>query len=235
MSLILIVEDDPIIAADLRMIVQNLGHACQVTDNGVEAEKLILGNKFDLCMLDISIAGEKDGIDVATFIRSSQSTPIIFLTSYFDTQTLDRVRWINPEAFIVKPFEERNLIVNIELAMFKARNQTAERAVAAPHQKLFVKHSGELQAVDINDILYLEAEDNYSYVHTSDAKYLLSYTMKSLEEKISSGDFFRIHRSFVVNLNRVTSIQEGFVFLDKLKLPLSRTYRAEFVKAIKVL
>ena len=235
MSKILIVEDDPIIAADLRMIVQRQGHACELADNAKDAEKLVGKHAFDLCLLDIAIEGETDGVELAGRIRAACGAPIIFLTSYFDAQTLDRVRPLNPEAFIVKPFEERNLVVNIELAMFKARNQAVEKVAAAPLQKLFVKHGGELKAVSISEILYLEAEDNYSYVHTEDAKYLLSYTMKSLEEKINSADFIRVHRSFVVNCNKVTSIQEGYVFLNNLKLPLSRTYRADFVKSLKVL
>lgn len=235
MSRILIVEDDPIIAADLRMIVQKLGYSCEQTDNAAEAERLISENSFDLFMLDISITGGKDGVELAGSIRSSQSAPIIFLTSYFDTQTLDRVRVINPEAFIVKPFEERNLVVNIELALFKSKTRQPERPPAPDRQKLFVKHGGELKALHLDEILYLEAEDNYSYVHTAGAKYMLSYTLKNLEEKVNSRDFIRIHRSYIVNLNKVTSIQEGYVMPDKIKLPLSRTYRADFLRTLKVL
>ena len=235
MSRILIVEDDPVIAADLRMIVQKLGHSCEQTDNAAEAERLISENAFDLFMLDISLTGGKDGIELAGLIRSSQAAPIVFLTSYFDAQTLDRVRTINPEAFIVKPFEERNLVVNIELALFKSKARQPERPPSPAPHKLFVKHNGELKALPADEILYLEAEDNYSFVHTAATKYMLSYTLKSLEEKISSSDFIRIHRSYIVNLNKVTSIQEGYVMLDKVKLPLSRSYRADFLRMLKVL
>ena len=235
MSRILIVEDDPVIAADLRVIVQKLGYSCEQTDTAAEAERLITENFFDLFMLDISITGEKDGIELAGSIRSTQPSPIIFLTSYFDAQTLDRVRVINPEAFIVKPFEERNLVVNIELALFKSKTRQPARLPAPDRQKLFVKHSGELKALHADEILYLEAEDNYSLVHTTETKYMLSYTLKSLEEKISSSDFIRVHRSYIVNLNKVTSIQEGYVMLDKIKLPLSRTYRTDFLRVLKVL
>lgn len=235
MSKILIVEDDPIIATDLRMIVQKQGHHCEQADNGSDAKQLLASHTFDLCLLDIGIEGDTDGVELGGHIRSVSGAPIIFLTSYFDAQTIDRVRPLNPEAFIVKPFEERNLIVNMELAMFKAKNQGAAKAPAMTQEKLFVKHNGELKAVAYDDILYLEAEDNYSYVHTSEAKYLLSYPMKSLEEKVNSPGFMRIHRSYIVNLDKVTSIQEGCVMLGKVQLPLSRTYRTEFVKSLKVL
>ena len=87
-------------------------------------------------MLDIFISGDTDGVDLAGQIRKKSDSPLIFLTSYYDNQTLDRVKEVKPEAYIVKPFEERNLIANIELALYRHKKPVA----TSPNlDKIFVK------------------------------------------------------------------------------------------------
>ena len=232
MTKILIVEDEAIIAADLRVILERLGYECYEADNGMDALHLINKINFDLFLLDISISGEMDGVELAGKVRSQSKKPLIFITSYFDHQTLERVKSIKPEAYIVKPFEERNLVVNIELALFRSKPHT-EKNIRA--EKLFVKDQNELIALPPQEILFIEADDNYSKVFTVERQYLLSHPIIRVEEKLVDQSFIRVHKSFIVNLNKVTSIQEGYIFISEHKIPRGRTYRQGFMDALTIL
>tara|TARA_Y100001972_G_scaffold128916_1_gene192674 strand:- start:4866 stop:5564 length:699 start_codon:yes stop_codon:yes gene_type:complete len=232
MTRILIVEDEAIIAADLNMILSKRGYDCDQTDNAIEAMSLIAKNDYQLFLLDIFISGDTDGVDLAGQIRKKSDSPLIFLTSYYDNQTLDRVKEVKPEAYIVKPFEERNLIANIELALYRHKKPVA----TSPNlDKIFVKDQSELVALDPTDITYVEADDNYAKVVANAKTYVLSHPIKKVEENLGKLPFARVHKSFIVNLTKVTSIQEGYVFLGTEKIPLGRTYRQPFMNALTIL
>ncbi|MBV6640045.1 MAG: response regulator [Cyclobacteriaceae bacterium] len=232
MTRILVVEDEAIIAADLNMILTKRGYTCDQTDNAIEALELIAKNDYQLFLMDIFISGDTDGVDLARQIRKRNDRPLLFLTSYYDNQTLDRVKEIKPEAYIVKPFEERNLIANIELALYRHKRPVSS---SPSLDKIFVKDQSELVALDPTDITYVEADDNYARVVANSKTYLLSHPIKKVEENLGKLPFARVHKSFIVNLTKVTSIQEGFVFLGTEKIPLGRTYRQPFMSALTIL
>ncbi len=232
MTRILIVEDEAIIAADLNMILSKRGYDCDQTDNAIEAMSLLTKNDYQLFLLDIFISGDTDGVDLAGQIRKKSDNPLIFLTSYYDNQTLDRVKEVKPEAYIVKPFEERNLIANIELALYRHKKPVA----TSPNlDKIFVKDQSELVALNPTDITYVEADDNYAKVVANAKTYVLSHPIKKVEENLGKLPFARVHKSFIVNLTKVTSIQEGYVFLGTEKIPMGRTYRQPFMNALTIL
>lgn len=232
MTKILVVEDEVIIAADLKMILEKRGYHCDHTDHAEKAMMLMNKNSYQLVLLDIFISGDVDGVDLAKQIRSQFEIPLIFLTSYYDNQTLERVKAIKPEAYIVKPFEERNLIANVELALYRF-NQT--KVATLPVEKLFVKDQAEFVALESTNILYVEADDNYARVIADDKTYTLSHPIKKVEANLSDLPFIRVHRSYIINLAKVTSIHEGFIFLGEVKVPLGRKYKQDFMNALTVL
>ena len=210
-----------------------MGYECLHTDQASEALTLMRQHEFDLFLLDIFITGELDGVELAHEVRAKSDSPLIFITSYFDAQTLDRVKPIKPEAYIVKPFEERNLTANIELALYHHRKPKNPTTVGP--DKVFIKDQGELIALNPEEIIYIEADDNYSNIHTIEKRYLLSHPIKRIEEKVQNLPFVRVHKSYIVNLTKVTSIQEGFIFLGESRIPLGRTYRQDFMNALTIL
>jgi CheY-like chemotaxis protein len=117
---ILIVEDDDVIArvADWRL--KNLGYAvCGRATSGEEALALIVSAQPDLVLMDINIRGEIDGIETAKLIKKEFTIPIVYLTSHSDGPTLERAKETKPDGFIIKPFEDNDLRVAIELALRK--------------------------------------------------------------------------------------------------------------------
>lgn len=115
---ILLVEDDDVIAkvADWRL--KNLGYTvCGRAATGAEAMELVVNEKPDLVLMDINIRGEIDGIETATMIKKGFNIPVVYVTSHSDGPTLERAKATHPDGFIVKPFEDNDLRVAIELAL----------------------------------------------------------------------------------------------------------------------
>ena len=117
---ILIVEDDDIIARVEDWRLKNLGYTvCGRATNGAEAMELVANKKPDVVLMDINIKGEIDGIETARKIKKEFNIPVIYVTSHSDGATLIRAKETKPDGFILKPFEDNDLRIAIELALSK--------------------------------------------------------------------------------------------------------------------
>ena len=117
---ILIIEDELIIANDIKFILEDGGYTVdRIIKNGDEAVSHLSFNNPDLVLCDINIRGSKDGIQVAVAVQEKKKVPFVFLTSLSDKSTLDRAKHALPYGYIVKPFEDRDIISAIEIALFK--------------------------------------------------------------------------------------------------------------------
>ena len=226
---ILIVEDEPLIADDIAETLERHGYTvCGIVDEALEALDAINDHCPDLALLDINIEGDQDGIELA----GQLTVPFVFLTSYYDKSTIERAGKTNPSGYLVKPFQENDLIANVELAL--KRKQAKATSPASP-EKLFVKKDQEIIALMSDQILYAEAFDNYTNVYTEQNKYIISHTLKSVEEKLQHLGFFRIHRSFLINFNAIDSISENYVFLKGHKVQVSKSYRKELMDRLTLI
>jgi DNA-binding NarL/FixJ family response regulator len=116
---VLIIEDDPLIAADIKNCLNNIDFAVSaVVYNYTDAINELAMNTPDVVLTDINLGNEKDGIDIGDLINKEYQLPFIFLTSHADRATIDRAKKVKPAGYIVKPFDERDLLVNIEIALY---------------------------------------------------------------------------------------------------------------------
>ena len=117
---ILLVEDDDIIARVEDWRLKNLGYTvCGRASTGAEAMELVVNKKPDLVLMDINIKGNIDGIETAKMIKKGFNIPVIYVTSHSDGATLDRAKETKPDGYIIKPFDDNDLRVAIELALKK--------------------------------------------------------------------------------------------------------------------
>lgn len=117
---ILVVEDEIIVAENIRRRLQKLGYSVPLTvSSGEMAIKKAEENKPDIVLMDIVLQGEMDGIEAAEQIRSRFNIPIVYLTAYSDEKTLQRAKITEPFGYIIKPFKERELQIAIEITLFK--------------------------------------------------------------------------------------------------------------------
>jgi len=159
---ILIVEDDPLIAEDLSGMVSDLGY--EVVGKAFSAESALLKIKNlqpDLILLDIELSGDMTGIEVAEIINTThKGLPFIFITSYYDDQTVSRAKKTNPSGYLLKPFDERDIKVALTLAI-------GEKVESLAHSsRLYIRTGNKLESVEIASVSYIKADDNYCELYT---------------------------------------------------------------------
>jgi CheY-like chemotaxis protein len=119
---ILVVEDEQIVAEDLKMTLEVLGYqVIGIVRSGEKAVEIATTENPDLILMDIMLEGEMDGISAASQIRADRDIPVIYVTAYADSTLLERAKQTEPYGYIVKPFNEREVQSNIEIALFKHR------------------------------------------------------------------------------------------------------------------
>ncbi|MBC8414212.1 response regulator [bacterium] len=138
---ILIVEDEAIIAMELESQLQSLGYeVTSIVDTGVKAIEKAEADKPELIIMDIRIKGGMDGIDTAEVIRNRFGIPVIFLTSYADEENINRAKLSIPYGYLIKPVQERDLRITIEMALYVAK-------INAEREKLINELQGALEQV----------------------------------------------------------------------------------------
>ena len=228
-----LVEDEPIILEDLSGSLEEMGYSISGTSSNMEqALAEIPKVNPDLLILDIDLGGEKDGIDLAQALNAKKSYPFMFLTAFYDEATVARAKTTNPLAYLLKPWSEETLRVNIEMAIHKSASQLKPINPAEP---FFIKHNGSLVSLKPEDIHFIEAYDNYVFVYTDDQKYIINHTLKSLEEKLAPLSFIRVHKSYLVNINSIQSISDGSIYTSVKEVPVGKTYRSILIDRIQTL
>lgn len=234
-----IVEDELVIARTILSTLEELGYShCGPAINYTEALEMLDTDKPDLLLLDIQLAGRKDGFDVAEQLNGIYKLPFIFLTANSDFETIDRAKKVKPHAYIVKPFTKEELYAAIEIAF---HNFTGTAAGPKPEKPapaknfLFVKDGYVFRKVFFDELLYLESEANYVLLHlTSQKKVMVRSTINDFMEQLEAGKFVRIHRRFAVNSHFIEDIFPNELSLHGEKLPIGKSYREELLKGLGI-
>ncbi|MEQ8360610.1 MAG: response regulator [Cytophagales bacterium] len=231
---VLIVEDDFIISEELKERLLRFGYkVLGPVDNAEEAEKLILSETPDVVLLDINLNGEEDGISLAEkILASKQQVAIIFLTALSDEKTLIRAKKIKPAAYIIKPYEERNLAIAIDVAFSNLSDQKLDNGYLIK-DSFFIKDTNRFSKIQLSDILFIEAKGSYSVITTETKTYTLTINLKNLLSKFSGSTLYRIHRSYVVNIKQIEAFDGHQVVIGKHKLPVASSYKEEFFKKFR--
>ncbi|MEO5892611.1 MAG: response regulator [Ferruginibacter sp.] len=242
---ILVVEDEMIIGAKISMLLTHLGYEVTgILPRGEEAILHVQESKPDIILLDINLKGQLDGIATAVLLQRQNDIPIIYLTANSDEATFNRARPTKPAAFISKPFKQLDLQRAIELTisrMAEKQNTGSTDATRVDEQqyilsdRIFVRNKERLVKIMITDILYIEADRNYSRIFTRQKEYLLSVTLKTIEEKLSMQHFLRIHRSFLVNITHVDEVAESNVMIAQKAIPIGAGMREQLMQRMKTL
>jgi DNA-binding LytR/AlgR family response regulator len=241
---ILVVEDEMIIAANISLLLTNLGYEVTgIVPRGEEALLHIKQNQPDIILLDIQLKGEIDGIETAQIMQADYDIPIIYLTANADDFNFNRAKSTHPYAFISKPFKKLDLQRAIELTVTqlkteKSHEQTNNGNSASPFilsDCIFVRHHEKMVKVDIKDILYIEAERNYCRIYSKDKEYLLVMTLKDMDEKLPQRHFIRVHRSFIVNLSQIDEVANSHIVIDKKAIPVSKTLKEELLNRLQTI
>lgn len=238
---ILIVEDEMIIGANISLQLTELGYEVSgIIPRAEEALVHIRQNKPDIILLDIQLKGNLDGVQMAKQMQQEFDIPLIYLTANSDDATFARAKDTRPEAFISKPFKKLDLKHAIELVISKQRPKAISEEVTVAEtspflldDSIFVRHQDKMVKININDILYIEADRNYCRIFAKDKEYMLVMTLKEMDEKLPPQHFLRVHRSFIINVSHVTEISTNDVLIGKATIPVSTDLRKQLLQRIR--
>ena len=197
--------------------------------------------------MDIMLKGDINGIEAATRIKESYNIPVIFLTAYADENTLSKAKVTEPYAYIIKPFKEIDLHTSIEMAFYKHSKELEilkERdmlynIVENKENKefIFVKSKSRLIKLNTKDIFFIEALKDYVVINTINKRYTIHSTMKDIERKMPQDFFLRVHRSYIVRLDKIAQIEQPNLILEENNkiIPIGGSYKEELIKRINLI
>lgn len=241
---ILTVEDELIIAQDLHFMLEDMGyHVIGNAMDYAQAIEILKTDTPDLIFLDITLRGKLDGIDLAETINRDYLIPFIFTTSHSDSSTMERAKKVRPINYLVKPFRKEQLFTALEVALFnlsstKTETPPSENSVGEGliiKDALFVKDKYKYTKLNLADIHWIKADKNYLEIHTSEKREIIRATLSGFLGKLNSPNLFRVHKSYAVNLDFLTSLEPTKVKIGAAEVPLSKNYAEELLKRLNVL
>lgn len=220
---ILIVEDEILIAEDLKDILRSFGcKQIAMAHDKKTALTLLETFKPDIALLDIRMEKETDGLEIGEYINTMQQIPFIYITAHSDVEMIKKIVKTKPMGYITKPFKKSDLFANISLYTEQHRKSSI------PNNQIKIKDGYNTVMINKNDIHYLESDGNYVTIFYEEKKLIIRQSMETLYNELNSPMFFRIHRCYIINVNKVSKFSKKDVIVSGITLPLSRNIVSEF-------
>jgi DNA-binding LytR/AlgR family response regulator len=236
---ILIVEDENIIAKHLQYTLKGFGYeANDVATDYHSAIELLQTNIYHLVILDINLNGYQTGIDIGEYIRTNLDIPFLYLTSHEDMAIVNAALQTSPYAFLNKPFQKISVYTAVNLALRGynkrgAEEESEDQDTTVIKDALFIKEKHVFTKIMLTDLLYIRSDDNYLELHTKKKKYTIRETMKNMISQLPGNLFFRVHKSFIINLNAITAINYVHVMINDLEIPITADNRNELLSKVR--
>lgn len=196
--------------------------------NPVDALSFLSNNKVDVIFLDIEMP-EMNGLE---FMKVLNPLPSIILTTSHKEFALDAFEY-NVVDFLVKPIVYSRFIKAVQKV--KATFEKKEEFHISDDNNVFVKQGSSIVRIKKSDILWVEALGDYIILHTDKDKFTILSTMKGIEEKLPSQDYIRVHRSFIIRIDKIDSIEDNTISYKEKLIPIGKSYREEVFKRLNML
>lgn len=244
---VLVVEDESIVSKDIQHSLKKLGYnVVGAASTGEKAFELAASELPDIILMDIMLKGDINGIETAERVKRELNIPVIYLTAYADEATLSKAKVTEPYGYIIKPFKEVDLHTSIEMALYK---YSKEKEVLKERDlfyslienkdsidSIFVKSKSRLVKIKTIDIYFIEALKDYVVINTADSRFTIHSTMKDIMSKISNDHFIRVHRSFIVRVDKIASIEYPNLYLEKDKktIPIGGSFKQDLIDKLNL-
>jgi two-component system response regulator protein len=196
--------------------------------SAMEAIRFVETNKIDVIFLDINMPS-MNGLEM---LDKMESPPIVIITTAYSEYAIEGYR-LQVADYLLKPIEYNRFrqAALKALQIYRQRN-IVEQQDNVEDRYIYVRQEGGFLRILQQDILYIRSMENYVNIKLTDRQFIVHTTMQSIEKVLDTNRFFRIHRSFLVNVRRIESISGGRVIIDGYSLPLSRRRKEELFKSI---
>ncbi len=229
---VIIVEDEHLAAEGLKSYVADIDflELKAYCENALQANKILSEQSIDLIFLDIQMP-KLTGID---FLKSLSNPPMVIFTTAYPNYALQGYE-LDVIDYLVKPYPFDRFLKAVNKAKDRFMLQQSplnETANPSTSDYFFVKTEQKLEKVITNEINFVKAMENYVVIYTAHQKIMSLMTMISMEEKLPSSQFLRIHKSYIVNINKIDSLEGNFLNVKSHQLPISRQKKQEVLDKI---
>jgi DNA-binding LytR/AlgR family response regulator len=228
----LIIDDNKIARTTTRQLAGKVADLTVIAEcsSAMEAYNLLLEQPVDLLLLDIEMPG-MTGLELTKNLVNKRPV-IIFITSKkeYATDAFD----LNVADYIVKPITSSRFIQAID----KARDileSNREEVKIKEDEFIFIRDSNIVRRLKLDKILYAEAMGDYVKLYTPEKFYAIHTTLKAVEERLPAANFLRVHRSYMVALNKIDSMESGVLIVNGKPLPVADAYRNTLNKRMNIL
>lgn len=228
----LIVDDNQVARLAMKKLVEQVKELSLVgqCESAIEAYNIVNKKSIDLLLLDIEMPG-MTGLELTKNL--GKDGPFIIFTTAKTDYAVDAFE-LNVVDYIVKPVEPARFLRAIERVR-EAVDSKKESVEVKDKEFVFVRDSGILKKISVDEIMYLEAMGDYVKVFTPAKYHIVHTTLKSIEEKLPSSKFMRVHRSYIVALNKIDFIEEGVINIQSTAIPVADAYRSALNNRLNLL
>lgn len=224
----LVVDDEPIARKGIMEYVRQIDYLNAVAQckSAAEAAGLLQKNKIDLVFLDIQMP-KLTGIE---FVKALTDPPLIIFTTAYSEYALEGFE-LDVVDYLLKPISFARFLKAAEKAQsyVNARN----KEVSITPDFFFIKCNGKIEKIIMADVVYIEAMANYVIIHTRQKKYITYLTFSGIEEQLPTHLFVRIHKSYIVAISAIQTIDGNGVLTSSTRLPMSKNYRSDVMNRIE--
>jgi DNA-binding LytR/AlgR family response regulator len=221
----IIVEDEPLAQERLAEFISRVPNLklLQKLDNGIEAVSFLKNNRVDLIFLDINM----DGFSGMQLLESTKIDAQVIFTTAYDEYALKSYEFSIAD-YLLKPFTFERFMT----AIGKVEEKLSIKAPVSEKDFLFIKTEYRLEKVMLDEIFYIEGMRDYRRIHMKDKKIMTLQTFKDFEKEISKNRICRVHKSFMVSIDKIISIERDRIKIKDVLIPVSDTYKKDFLAVI---
>ncbi len=243
---VLLLEDEVLIANDFKEIIEEAGNMhVYLARYYQEALEILSTHQIQICLLDINLNGGKSGIDLATYVNVNYKIPIIYITSYSDSATIESAKHTFPSSFLVKPVGKSQIMACIDIALFSSaqielKNQKTimpeieEPIESAVNDYFFIKDNSINTKINFDDILFIESKRNYVTLKTLNKQYTIRFSLKKVFELLPKENFIQCSNQYIVNLKHIDSFSNSNIKIKGHQITISRNKKSDLFKRLKL-
>ncbi len=225
----IVIDDEPLAREGISDYIQELDYLELVgsVENPIQAINLMATEVVDLLFVDIQTP-KMTGIE---FIKTLANPPMIIITTAYPSYALDGYE-LNVIDYLVKPITFNRFLKAAEKSkkMYDFYHQVSIERKDSSH--FFVKVENKLIKLDFDNIDYIESMQNYVRIYCGDKNYVTLQTLKGILEELPSKQFYQVHKSYIVNLDKISSIEGNAIRINRQLIPISRSLKSDFIKEI---
>lgn len=224
----LVVDDEPIARKGILEHIRQIDFLFPVAEckSALEASTWLQKKNIDLILLDIQMP-KLTGVD---FMKNSPVLPAVIFTTAYPEYAIEGYE-LDVLDYLLKPISFNRFLKSALKAQEYLGLRTSHE-VSASQDFFFIKCNQKIEKIKMNDVLYIEGMSNYVIVHTQQRKYISYLTSKSIEEQLPHNMFVRIHKSFLVAVNSIDTIDGNEVKVGKFTLPISKSHKDDVINRI---